>query len=177
MISVRAGDIILALDVPPRMSARNVLEAIVEEVHEVGPRVLVYVDVGVRLVAEITPNALAELEIRKGMDVYLILKHNDPCPNTVIEGMACGLPVLYSASGGVPELVGSEAGIGLACDEDWERPRWPDAAAIADGVLAIVERRAAYAAAARRRAVDRFDLVARIVRHREVFIELLEDRS
>ena len=76
MISIRAGDIILALDVPPRMSARNVLEAMVEEVHEVGPRVLVYIDVGVRLVAEITPNALAELGIRKGLDVYLILKTN-----------------------------------------------------------------------------------------------------
>ncbi|MCH8205986.1 MAG: molybdenum ABC transporter ATP-binding protein [Chloroflexi bacterium] len=76
MISVRAGDIILALDVPPRMSARNVLQATVEEIHEVGSRVLVYVDVGTRLVAEITPSALEELSLRKGLDVYLILKTN-----------------------------------------------------------------------------------------------------
>ena len=31
IISIRAGDIILALEVPPRMSARNVVEAVVEE--------------------------------------------------------------------------------------------------------------------------------------------------
>ena len=74
IISIRAGDIILALEVPPRMSARNVVEAVVEEIHEVGSRVLVYVDVGRRLVVEITPMALRELGLRRGQDVYLILK-------------------------------------------------------------------------------------------------------
>ena len=76
VISVRAGDIILALDVPPRMSARNVVPARIEELHVVGPRVLVYVDVGARLVVEITPNALAELELKVGQTVQLIIKTN-----------------------------------------------------------------------------------------------------
>ena len=76
VISVRAGDIILALDVPPRMSARNVVPARIEEVHVVGPRVLVYVDMGARLVVEITPNALAELELKVGQTVQLIIKTN-----------------------------------------------------------------------------------------------------
>ncbi len=35
-------------------------------------------------------------------DAYVMTKHNDPCPNTVLEALACGLPVLYSDSGGVP---------------------------------------------------------------------------
>ena len=38
---------------------------------------------------------------------------NDPCPTSVIEAMACGLPVAYAASGGTVELVGDEAGIGV----------------------------------------------------------------
>lgn len=42
--------------------------------------------------------------IYQSADAYLMTKHNDPCPNAVIEAMASGLPVLYSASGGVPEL-------------------------------------------------------------------------
>ena len=46
--------------------------------------------------------------------VLLHTKVNDPCPTAVIEAMACGLPVAYPASGGTVELVGDEAGIGVA---------------------------------------------------------------
>ena len=76
LISIRAGDIILALDVPPRMSARNVVSAVIEEVHILGPRVLVYTDVGTRLVVEITPSSLRELALKEGQGVYLIIKTN-----------------------------------------------------------------------------------------------------
>lgn len=52
------------------------MPARIEELHVVGPRVLVYVDVGARLVVEITPNALAELELKVGQTVQLIIKTN-----------------------------------------------------------------------------------------------------
>ena len=39
-------------------------------------------------------------------DAYIMLKYKDPCPNTVIEAMSCGLPILYSDSGGLPEIIG-----------------------------------------------------------------------
>ena len=106
-----------------------------------------------------------------------MLKHNDPCPNTVIEAMACGLPVLYSASGGVPELVGAEAGVGLPCPDDWDRPHWPGPRAVADGMAAIVAGRDAMSRAARRRAVERFDLGPWIARHGSLFKAVLEARS
>jgi molybdate transport system ATP-binding protein len=76
MISIRAGDIILALDVPPRLSAQNVISASIEEIHVIGSRVLVYLGIGVPLVAEITPNALRELDLREGQQVYVIIKTN-----------------------------------------------------------------------------------------------------
>jgi molybdate transport system ATP-binding protein len=74
IVSLRAADIILSLDAPSRISARNIVKAVVEEIHEVGPRVLVYVDVGQRLVAEITRGALRELDLRPGTQVYLVVK-------------------------------------------------------------------------------------------------------
>jgi glycosyltransferase involved in cell wall biosynthesis len=45
------------------------------------------------------PNAL------RSASAYLSLIERDACPNVIIEAMACGLPILYLPSGGVPELV------------------------------------------------------------------------
>ncbi len=52
----------------------------------------------------------------RSADIFLNLSENDPCPNIVLEAMASGLPVLYVASGGVPELVGSDAGLPIGDD-------------------------------------------------------------
>ena len=73
-VSIRASDIILALEVPSKISAQNILPGTVVEVHETGTRVLVYVDVGARLVVEITPGALRNLELRQGQQVYAVIK-------------------------------------------------------------------------------------------------------
>ena len=43
--------------------------------------------------------------IYNSSDAYVMLKYMDASPNVVIEAMACGLPVIYSATGGVKELV------------------------------------------------------------------------
>ena len=107
-------------------------------------------------------------------DIYVMTKHNDPCPNTVLEAMACGLPVLYSATGGTPELVGDGAGVGLPCAEDFEAVHTPSAEAIGEGMLRIAEKRQALSQAARERALAHFDIKAWIQRHRDVFSELLE---
>jgi glycosyltransferase involved in cell wall biosynthesis len=116
-------------------------------------------------------------ELYGAADAYLMLKHNDPCPNTVLEALACGLPVLYSDTGGVPELVGDEAGMALPCEEDWERPRWPEPEAVAEGMMTIARHHGRFSAAARRRAVERFDIAPWIERHRAVFSQLVEQRS
>ncbi len=76
MVSIRAGDVILALDVPPRTSARNIVPATIRDIHVADSRALVYADVGTCLVAEITASALRDLELRRGQEVYLIIKVN-----------------------------------------------------------------------------------------------------
>ena len=112
-------------------------------------------------------------EIYQSADAYVMTKYLDPCPNTVIEAMACGLPVLYSGSGGVPELVGDVAGVGLPVPEDWETIHVPSAEAIAEGMLKISRERAHMSLAARERAVDLFDIRHWIDRHRIVFDAVL----
>jgi glycosyltransferase involved in cell wall biosynthesis len=106
-------------------------------------------------------------------DILLHPKYNDPCPGVVLEAMACGLPIVYSKSGGVPELVGDDAGVGIPAPESWDLEYPPPAARLADAVLEAHERHAGMSAAARQRAVDRFDLRPWIDRHRSVFESLL----
>ncbi len=107
-------------------------------------------------------------------DAYVMTKYLDPCPNTVIEALACGLPVLYSASGGVPELVGEDAGIGLPVPEEWHTVHVPSAEAIAEGMLKIAASRQSMSCAARERAARCFNIRNWINRHLQVFAQLLE---
>jgi glycosyltransferase involved in cell wall biosynthesis len=107
--------------------------------------------------------------IYQSADLLLHTKYNDPCPAVVVEAMASGLPVVYSRSGGVPELVGADAGIGIDAPLDWERNIPPDPAAMADAVLTVVDRRRQFAEAARQRAVDVLDITWWIARHRAIF--------
>lgn len=73
-ISIRASDILVALDVPSRISAQNAVPGVVEEIHAHGPRVVVFVNAGVRMMAEITPDALGSLGLSEGDGVYLVIK-------------------------------------------------------------------------------------------------------
>jgi glycosyltransferase involved in cell wall biosynthesis len=104
--------------------------------------------------------------------LLLHTKYNDPSPGLVIEAMACGLPVVYSASGGVPELVGGEAGRGVPAELRWDSEVPPDPEALAEAVLEVARDRPALAAAARRRCVERFGLLPWLRRHRDVFERL-----
>ena len=75
-VSIRSGDIILSLGVPPLTSARNAVPAVVREVRETEGRVLVYLDMGETIVAEVTPGSAHQLDLRGGRDVHLVIKTN-----------------------------------------------------------------------------------------------------
>jgi glycosyltransferase involved in cell wall biosynthesis len=102
-------------------------------------------------------------------------KVKDPCPTLVIEALACGLPVVYPASGGTVELVGDEAGAGVPHPESWERDEPPSAEELANACRRVLDDLPRYAQAARRRAVERFSLEPWLDRHAEIF-ELVTSR-
>jgi glycosyltransferase involved in cell wall biosynthesis len=108
-------------------------------------------------------------EIFRRAHVLLHTKVNDPCPSLVIEAMACGLPVVYARSGGVPELVGDDAGIGVLHPDGFERDDPPAPRAMAEALTRVLADQPRYASAARHRAVERFALEPWLDRHAELF--------
>lgn len=76
LISVAAGDIIIALDISQKISARNTVRALIADWQIVDRQVLVYADVGEQVVVEITLAAMKDLDLRKGQEVYLIINAN-----------------------------------------------------------------------------------------------------
>ncbi len=102
-------------------------------------------------------------------DVLIHTRYDDLCPNVVIEAMACGVPVVYSRTGGTPELVGDEAGIGVDTGHSWDREPVADPDDWATALECIALDRARYAEAARQSAIDRFELAPWIARHAAIF--------
>lgn len=58
----------------------------------------------IRHIAPVPSSELADL--LRQHDVFITASRNDPCSNSLIEALTCGLPALYLNDGGHPELVG-----------------------------------------------------------------------
>ena len=107
-------------------------------------------------------------------DILLHTKYMDVCPSMVLEAMSCGLPVVYSKTGGTPELVGEHAGIGVVTEESLYREHLPSSEALAQAVVSVAEQLPAFSEAARTRVVDFFDLKSWMVRHEQIFKRVLQ---
>lgn len=88
-------------------------------------------------------------------DVLLHPRLGDSCPNTVIEAMACGLPVVCGSWGGTAELVGN-AGV-VVQTGPWEYGKKYQEN-FADGVVQVLQNLDRYKAVARSRAEAEFDI-------------------
>ncbi len=107
-------------------------------------------------------------------DAYITISYQDNCPSAVIEAMSSGLPILYSNSGGTPELVGKDAGIGLKVKESWQNIQVPLKSEIADGMRKIIDHHRDMSEAGRTRAIELFDIKNWIKKHNEIFQKFIE---
>jgi glycosyltransferase involved in cell wall biosynthesis len=92
--------------------------------------------------------------ILRSCTALLTLSENEACPNVVLEGLASGLPILYKASGGTPEVV-AECGAAV------------DAGTFDAALAAVLARHTPLAVAARARAEERFAFSAVFPRYLE----------
>lgn len=68
----------------------------------------------IRMIPAVNSYRMAELF--RIHDIYLTASKHDPCSNSLIEALTCGLPAIYLQSGGHPEIV-KQAGLGFETAE------------------------------------------------------------
>jgi len=113
------------------------------------------------------------IDLFRNATLLLHTKYNDPCPRLVVEAMSCGLPVVYSATGGVGELVGKNAGVGVEGPLDWQKDHPPSPKLLAEAIKKVMFSHDHYSAEARLRAVRNFDVMPWLTRHKEIFRSII----
>lgn len=108
-------------------------------------------------------------EIDRSAHVLYAADLNPACPNSVIEALACGLPVAGFDTGALPEIVTNQSGELVPYGGNpWELEP-PDMDGLARGVSMIINDQANYRKAARMRAEEAFGLDRMVEGYLNVF--------
>jgi glycosyltransferase involved in cell wall biosynthesis len=122
----------------------------------------------------------SDVELRSGVepfaelaewDIFVLPSRMDPCPLAVLEAMAMGLPVIGTRVGGIPEQLGSDAG--LLVDSE-------DVNGLVEAVLRLADSeqlRSSLGAAARHRAGELFSLERQASSLDRIYRSVLADRA
>jgi glycosyltransferase involved in cell wall biosynthesis len=112
--------------------------------------------IGLTWLGKVDPDAIPALD-RSGHLLYAA-DLNPACPNAVLEGMACGLPVVAFDTGALPELVQGESGRLAPYGGDPWKLDPPDVEALAQAAAEVVADQSRYRRGARVRAEQGFGL-------------------
>jgi glycosyltransferase involved in cell wall biosynthesis len=53
----------------------------------------------------------------ESLDVFVMPSFSEGTPNSVVEAMACGKPIIASDVGGIPDMIGEDSGILVAAGD------------------------------------------------------------
>jgi len=113
----------------------------------------------------------------KNHHILLHAQYNDASPTVPLEAMSCGLPVVGSSSGGMPEIVTNETGILLGGGDSFEIIEVLSEDQMAKAVITIWDDYANYSIAARTRAEEKFDDRIWLEKHKSIFESLLRNNK
>lgn len=95
---------------------------------------------------------------------------NAACPNSVVEALACGLPVVSYATGSIPELVGQDGGITVPYGANYWKLEAPQTEPLAKAAAQVLDNLEKFRANARQRAEKFFGLDDMVERYMEVLL-------
>jgi len=95
---------------------------------------------------------------------------NAACPNSVVEAMACGLPVVGFATGSLPELVVGDSGRVVPYGSNYWNLEPPDIVGLAEAVKEVVDGGAVFHQAARQRAEMAFNIDQMVEQYIQVLL-------
>lgn len=110
-------------------------------------------------------------ELARSSHMMYCAEVNPPCPNSVIESLACGLPVIGFDSGSLKELVSDDAGCIVPYGANPWKLETPDIAALAESAGDVLEKQSQFRAAARRRAEAEYGLDRMVDSYLKVLLE------
>ena len=112
-------------------------------------------------------------DIYRATHILFHIKYKDPCPTVPIEAMSCGVPVIGSLSGGMPELVSDEGGLLLEVPDVWDKMCYPGPEEMVEAIINIMGDLGRWRQKARQRAVGHFCKEHWLEQHRKIFTEML----
>jgi molybdate transport system ATP-binding protein len=83
-VAIRAGDILIATGLPRGLSARNVLPGTIASLSREGSIVRAQVDIGVPVEVHVTPTAAAELDLKAGREIWIVIKTHSCHPISTV---------------------------------------------------------------------------------------------
>ena len=140
-----------------RLIPKGVIRGIrlVGEIAEADQKVLASID-GVELHGSVPRQMMPDI-LREG-DVLLNLDINAACPNSVIEALASGLPVVGYKTGALEELVPANAGFLVEYGSDPWQIEKPDLASLESALVTVVADLSVFRVGARSAAEMRYSL-------------------
>ena len=93
-------------------------------------------------------------ELMRSSHLLFSAEINPPCPNSVIEALACGLPVVGFDTGSLRELVGEHAGRLVPYGGNQWKLEQPDVPALAEMAIEVLQEQERFRKAARARAEE-----------------------
>jgi glycosyltransferase involved in cell wall biosynthesis len=110
-------------------------------------------------------------DIIRSSHLLFSAEFNPPCPNSVIEALACGLPVIGFDTGSLRELVQSDAGRLVPYGGDPWKLQPPDVPALAEAAREILSDQERFRAAARELAERRLGVDRMVDAYLKVLLE------
>lgn len=158
-----------AVSIAEKMSATYPMEVLVAGVVDESTQRKLQSRVPVKFLGTV-PRAEIPKLVRSSHLMYCA-EVNPPCPNSVIEALACGLPVIGFDSGALKELVTDEAGRIVPYGANPWKLDMPDVNVLALSAGEVLEKQDQFRAAARKRAESALGLDQMVDSYLKVLLE------